>query len=129
MFKVDRDEANDRVWVTKARACISCRSEPLWEKLKNSLGVPPELELSNDESSDEEDLEAAMDSMVGLDVPWKDSISTDHRHRTYRTSIRSRICSEHGLMAENKKPIHPQGQGPKFWIQARWHRYHTSMGS
>jgi hypothetical protein len=71
MFKVCRHEASDRVWVAKAGACISRRSEALWEKLKNALGVPPELELSDDEDSDEEDLEAVVDSMVGLDVTGK----------------------------------------------------------
>lgn len=71
MFKVDRHEASDRVWVAKARACISRRSEPLWEKLKNVLGVPPELELSDGEDSDEEDVEAVVDSMIGLDVAEK----------------------------------------------------------
>lgn len=73
MFKVDRHEASDRVWVTKARACISRRSEPLWEKLKNALGVPPELELSDDEESGDEDLEAVSHSMTGLNIGGKPS--------------------------------------------------------
>lgn len=53
MFKVDRHEANDTLWVAMARKCISRRSEPLWEKLKNALGVPPELD-----DDEEEDLDA-----------------------------------------------------------------------
>ena len=68
MFKVCRHEASDRVWVAKAKACISRRSEALWEKLKNALGVPPELELSDDEDSDDEDLDAVVGSVVGLEL-------------------------------------------------------------
>ncbi|KAG8832948.1 hypothetical protein FRC17_000277 [Serendipita sp. 399] len=63
MFKVDRHEASDRVWVQKARACISRRSETLWEKLKNALGVPYELEM-NDEDSDDENA-VTFDEIVG----------------------------------------------------------------
>jgi hypothetical protein len=73
MFKVDRHEASDKIWVAKARACISRRSEPLWEKLKNALGVPPELELSDDEESGDEELEAVSHSMSGLNVSGKPS--------------------------------------------------------
>jgi hypothetical protein len=77
LFKVDRHEASDRVWVTKARACISRRSEPLWEKLKNALGVPPELEISDDEfSDDDEELEAVVGTLHGMHVTTnpKDSV-------------------------------------------------------
>lgn len=56
MFKVDRHEANDRLWVLKARKCISTRSEALWEKLKNALGVSPELD-EEDETEEEEKLD------------------------------------------------------------------------
>lgn len=66
MFKVCRHEASDRVWVAKAKACISRRSEALWEKLKNALGVPPELELSDDEDSDDEELDAVVGSVGEL---------------------------------------------------------------
>ena len=52
MFKVDRHEANDRVWVLKARKCISTRSEALWEKLKNALGVSPELDEEDETEED-----------------------------------------------------------------------------
>lgn len=74
MFKVDRHEASDRVWVAKARACISRRSEPLWEKLKNALGVPPELEITDDEFSEDEDLEAVVGSIPGMHIASKEAI-------------------------------------------------------
>lgn len=71
MFKVDRHEASDRIWVTNARTCISRRSETLWEKLKNALGVPPELELSDDEFSDDDDMEVLSGSVSGLGLSGK----------------------------------------------------------
>jgi len=71
MFKVDRHEASDRVWVANARACISRRSETLWEKLKNALGVPPELDLSGDEDSDDDEMEVLSSSVVGLGLTGK----------------------------------------------------------
>lgn len=71
MFKVDRHEASDRVWVANARACISRRSETLWEKLKNALGVPPELDISGDEDSDDDEMEVLSGSVVGLGLTGK----------------------------------------------------------
>ncbi|THH05875.1 hypothetical protein EW145_g4478 [Phellinidium pouzarii] len=51
---VDRNEANDREWVTKARQCILARSELIWSRLKAALGIPPELEEEEEEYDDEE---------------------------------------------------------------------------
>ena len=53
MFKVDRHEANDRLWVLKVRKCISTRSEALWEKLKDTLGVSPELDEEKETEEEE----------------------------------------------------------------------------
>lgn len=36
-------------WVRKARACVLERSELIWERLKGALGVPPELNVDDDE--------------------------------------------------------------------------------
>lgn len=75
MFKVNRHEASDQVWVYKARTCISRRSETLWEKLKNALGVPPELEVDDEFSTDEE-MEAVVGSAAGLNLAGKSTEST-----------------------------------------------------
>jgi len=57
---VDRDVACDEEWATKARACVHSHSELLWERIKGALGVPPELDVS------EEDMEE--DDIGGLDA-------------------------------------------------------------
>lgn len=44
LTKVGRDEADDVEWVQKARTCITAKSEPIWERVKGALGVPPELD-------------------------------------------------------------------------------------
>jgi len=46
---VDRDTADDVTWVRKARACILERSELIWERLKGALGVPPELNVDDED--------------------------------------------------------------------------------
>ncbi|KAI5995431.1 hypothetical protein EDD15DRAFT_2254154 [Pisolithus albus] len=46
---VDRVAANDSLWVRNTRKCILAHSELIWERLKGALGVPPELELEEDE--------------------------------------------------------------------------------
>lgn len=46
---IDRPAANDSLWVRNARKCILAHSELIWERLKGALGVPPELELEEDE--------------------------------------------------------------------------------
>ena len=47
--KVDRDEADDIVWVRKARECVLSHSELIWERIKGALGVPPELNVDDGE--------------------------------------------------------------------------------
>lgn len=47
--KVDRDEADDIVWVRKARECVLAHSELIWERIKGALGVPPELNVDDTE--------------------------------------------------------------------------------
>lgn len=72
---VDRAAANDSLWVRKARKCILAHSELIWERLKGALGVPPELELEEDEhnqscegatSLSRSEMESAKDE---IDVP------------------------------------------------------------
>ncbi|KAL4250882.1 hypothetical protein ABKN59_008713 [Abortiporus biennis] len=46
---VDRDQADDVTWVRKARECILSHSELIWERIKGALGVPPELNVEDDE--------------------------------------------------------------------------------
>ncbi|KIK78505.1 hypothetical protein PAXRUDRAFT_834522 [Paxillus rubicundulus Ve08.2h10] len=49
LTSVDRATANDAIWVRNARKCILAHSELIWERLKGALGVPPELELEDEE--------------------------------------------------------------------------------
>lgn len=58
LTRVDRDEADDRVWVRKARICVLAHSELIWERIKGALGVPPELDTS------EETAEEKLDRMI-----------------------------------------------------------------
>ncbi|KAF8515337.1 hypothetical protein BU17DRAFT_93618 [Hysterangium stoloniferum] len=39
-----REVASDMEWVGKVRTCIRVRSELMWERLREILGVPPELD-------------------------------------------------------------------------------------
>lgn len=50
-----REDADDRLWVLKARACVLTRSELIWSRLKSALGVPPELEEDEYDDYDEDD--------------------------------------------------------------------------
>lgn len=56
LTKVDRDEADDVEWIAKARACIIARSEPIWERVKGALGVPPELDIPLNEPATSPDI-------------------------------------------------------------------------
>jgi len=64
--RVDRDVASDEEWAIKARACVHSHSELLWERIKGALGVPPELDIS------EEDMEE--DDIGGLDASITDLV-------------------------------------------------------
>ncbi|OBZ73538.1 hypothetical protein A0H81_05881 [Grifola frondosa] len=44
---VDRDAADDVIWVHKTRACVLFHSELIWERIKGALGVPPELDVDD----------------------------------------------------------------------------------
>jgi len=59
---VDRDVASDQEWAAKARACVHSHSELLWERIKGALGVPPELDVSEEEM--EEDDVGGLDASV-----------------------------------------------------------------
>ncbi|KZT09859.1 uncharacterized protein LAESUDRAFT_673473 [Laetiporus sulphureus 93-53] len=48
MKNVDRDVADDVLWVGKARTCIMAKSELIWERIKGALGVPPELDVDEE---------------------------------------------------------------------------------
>ncbi|KAF9245365.1 hypothetical protein BU15DRAFT_58967 [Melanogaster broomeanus] len=49
LTNIDRSAANDAIWVRNARKCVLAHSELIWERLKGALGVPPELELEDEE--------------------------------------------------------------------------------
>ena len=75
VFKVDRHEASDRLWVLKARKCISTRSEALWEKLKNALGVSPELD--EEEETEEEEKRDVMNYGKGHKPEGESAVEDD----------------------------------------------------
>ena len=52
--RVDRDVAPDEEWATKARACVHSHSELLWERIKGALGIPPELDVPEDEMEEDD---------------------------------------------------------------------------
>ena len=54
--RVDRDVAEDAQWVRKSRRCVISHSELIWERVKGALGVPPELDVA------EEDVNAQISS-------------------------------------------------------------------
>ncbi|KAF9650132.1 hypothetical protein BDM02DRAFT_3112553 [Thelephora ganbajun] len=72
---VDRDIASDEEWASKARACVHSHSELLWERIKGALGVPPELDVSEEEVEE--------DDIGGLDASVADfvlsPIDTTHK--------------------------------------------------
>ncbi len=47
--RVDRDAAEDAEWVRKSRRCVISHSELIWERVKGALGVPPELDVAEDD--------------------------------------------------------------------------------
>ncbi|KAG8756902.1 hypothetical protein FRC14_002541 [Serendipita sp. 396] len=114
MFKVDRHEASDRVWVRKARACISRRSETLWEKLKNALGVPYELELDGDEDSDDENA-IDLDDVVGgvsdinIGTPAKSSVSPQRAKPTPDEGKESEVVAEEDDVPDEFIDMGPTG--------------------
>lgn len=48
LTKVDRDVAPDPIWAYAARKCIISHSELIWERVKDALGIPPELDIDWD---------------------------------------------------------------------------------
>ncbi|KLO15681.1 hypothetical protein SCHPADRAFT_902193 [Schizopora paradoxa] len=52
---IERETASDRDWVLKIRACVLGHSELLWSRLKEALGVPPELEEDDDEDDEDDE--------------------------------------------------------------------------
>ena len=83
--RVDRDVASDEEWAAKARACVHSHSELLWERIKGALGIPPELDASEDNM--EEDGMGGLDSSLVLspvDVDHKPVFSlADHNPGSY----------------------------------------------
>ncbi|KAH7920376.1 hypothetical protein BV22DRAFT_1050375 [Leucogyrophana mollusca] len=69
LTSVDRITADDALWVRNARRCVLAHSELIWERIKGALGVPPELELEEEEW-DEMEEEEALDSpaLGGVDA-------------------------------------------------------------
>ena len=46
--KVDREDADDVLWISKIRRCVMKHSELIWERVKGALGVPPELDVESE---------------------------------------------------------------------------------
>ncbi|GJJ11098.1 hypothetical protein Clacol_005329 [Clathrus columnatus] len=77
LTKTTREEADDIVWIQKAKTCISARSEVIWERIKAAFGVPPELDgvhydIEGPESMDGEDTSAVDDEYD--DTIWVEEI-------------------------------------------------------
>ncbi|PIL25154.1 hypothetical protein GSI_13043 [Ganoderma sinense ZZ0214-1] len=51
--RVDRDVAEDAQWVRKCRRCVISHSELIWERVKGALGVPPELDVAEEDAPSE----------------------------------------------------------------------------
>ncbi|KAI1793504.1 hypothetical protein LXA43DRAFT_971848 [Ganoderma leucocontextum] len=47
--RVDRHVAEDAQWVRKSRRCVISHSELIWERVKGALGVPPELDVTQED--------------------------------------------------------------------------------
>ena len=80
---VDRDLASDEEWAAKARACVHTHSELLWERIKGALGIPPELDVSEEET-EEDDLGGLDSSLVLSPVDQEPVFSlADHNPGNY----------------------------------------------
>lgn len=66
LTKTTREEADDILWVQKAKKCIAARSEVIWERIKAAFGVPPELDGDGHHDHDH-DIEGP-DAMDGQDT-------------------------------------------------------------
>ncbi|KAG1723835.1 uncharacterized protein EDB91DRAFT_157022 [Suillus paluster] len=63
---MDRQTVSDALWVRNARRCVLSHSELIWERLKGALGVPPELEVDDEEEDDAESVIAVDDQLSGV---------------------------------------------------------------
>ena len=107
MFKVDRHEANDRLWVLKARKCISTRSEALWEKLKNALGVVAELD--EEEETEEDEKLNVKDFGKGHKPEGESAVDDDGDDRLEELAEPISALGMTGLLME---PIYPGSSNP-----------------
>ena len=107
MFKVDRHEANDRLWVLKARKCIGTRSEALWEKLKNALGVSPELD--DEEETEEEEKLNVINFGKGHKPEDESAVDDDASDASEELAEPISTLGMTGLLME---PIYPNASGP-----------------
>ncbi|KAF8527496.1 hypothetical protein BU17DRAFT_39832 [Hysterangium stoloniferum] len=72
---ITREEADDVTWIQKAGVCISSRSELIWEKVKEVLGVPYELEEEyGGKSERSEDHCSALDLDEASEEVWVEPI-------------------------------------------------------
>src|SRR5258706_11728414 len=108
MFKVDRHEANDRLWVLKVRKCISTRSEALWEKLKNALGVSPELD--EEEETEEEEKLDIKDLGKGHKLEGESAVVDDDG--SDRSEELAEPISALGMTGLLMEPIYPNSSNP-----------------
>ncbi|KAI0924068.1 hypothetical protein AcV5_009427 [Taiwanofungus camphoratus] len=87
---VDRDVADDALWVCRARACILAKSELIWERIKGAFGVPPELDI------DEEELPSVLEPP--LETPVETAVITDKGETE---------ASSYPLVFESPSPLPP----------------------
>ncbi|PCH44419.1 hypothetical protein WOLCODRAFT_138996 [Wolfiporia cocos MD-104 SS10] len=99
MQAVDRDAADDVAWATKARACIMAKSELIWARVKGALGVPPELDV------DEEELAAFASELPS-------AIDTDTDTEEEQQPAPSAPEGEHYPVSEPPSPLVAAGPAP-----------------
>lgn len=77
LTKVDRDAVPDTIWAYAVRRCIISHSELIWERVKGSLGIPPELDINWDFSSSHRDNPGGPGSGSDRDSIRTEDISDD----------------------------------------------------
>ncbi|KAH7105965.1 hypothetical protein BKA62DRAFT_688490 [Auriculariales sp. MPI-PUGE-AT-0066] len=77
LAKVTREEVSDVEWIEKLRLCVTTHSELMWERFKDALGVPSELDADDSEpallGSVEKDAEG---NFVDIEPVFLDSVPT-----------------------------------------------------
>ncbi|KAJ7587996.1 hypothetical protein C8J56DRAFT_63582 [Mycena floridula] len=77
LTETTREEVNDAIWVTKARKCILGHSELIWERIKGALGVPPELDVEEEDLDYEDETFDHASPVKEQAVDWETVVSVD----------------------------------------------------